>query len=331
MAASAPCFAATATKQPAAKTTAAKKPAAKAKKPALPELVWRGDRATERGFMADLAKQYETDKLGKITMQPFSTISGIDAVHDGSADIAGSARPGIPERTEEAGTIFYPIAWEALVPITSPVNPLDNVTLKGLYDVYLGRLTNWKDLGSAEDAPIDLYAGVAPLDGVEYSFRARLYPFGDQKIAAPRLYLNTAKLEEAVTIDPHSLGFTTLSAVAGNKKIKALKVEGIDPSAATIRDGSYPLYSLLYLAARGDSKNAQEIDKFIQYAKSDAGKAILRKHALVPYDEAEDLNGKNPQRVAFIDSHVIRHAVGPAAPAAAADPPPAKNEKTGRN
>src|SRR5262245_50549833 len=47
--------------------------AAKAKLP--PGIVWRGDRATERAFVADLAKQYELSKLGKVTMQPFSTIS----------------------------------------------------------------------------------------------------------------------------------------------------------------------------------------------------------------------------------------------------------------
>ncbi|MGH8121997.1 MAG: hypothetical protein ACREPT_04425, partial [Rudaea sp.] len=80
---------AAATARPVAKKAAAKPKAP----PAAAAIIWRGDRATERAFVADLAKQYQLSKLGKVTMQPFSTISGIDAVHDGSADVAGSARP----------------------------------------------------------------------------------------------------------------------------------------------------------------------------------------------------------------------------------------------
>ena len=109
--------------KPAAKKAAAAAPKSKAAAPVATTIIWRGDRATERAFVADMVKQYEASRLGKVTMQPFSTISGIDAVHDGAADIAGSARPATPGRAEETGITFYPVAWDALVPITSPKNP----------------------------------------------------------------------------------------------------------------------------------------------------------------------------------------------------------------
>lgn len=266
-------------------------------------IIWRGDRATERAFMIDLAKDYEAARLGKVTLQPFSTISGIDAVHDGSADIAGSARPAITGRVEESDLVFYPIAWEALVPITSPKNPVDNVTLKQLYDIYLGRLTSWKDLGGA-DEPINLYGVAAARDGVEYSVRKLLYKDGDQAVAVPRLYLNTARLEEGVTIDPHALGFTTDSAVFANKGIKVLKVEDRTATPSSIADGSYPLYSTLYLATRKEGKNQEAVDKFIKYTSSDAGKAVLRRHQLIPYDDAPALPAKVDEQIAFIDARL---------------------------
>ena len=295
-----------------AQTAAATKPAAKkaapaAAKPKAPPaaaaIIWRGDRATERAFVADLVKKYELGKLGKVTMQPFSTISGIDAVHEGSADVAGSARPAMPDRTEETGMTFFPVAWEALVPITSPKNPVNNVTLHQLYEIYLGHMTSWKELGGA-DEPINLYAVAGPLDGVEYSLRKLLYHRGDQTVSVPRLYLNTTKLEDGITIDPHGLGFTTWSAVWGNKAIKILSVEGISASTASIADGSYPLYSVLYLASRDEGKNREAVEKFIKYASSDAGKAIIRKHQLVPYDDAPNLVAKEDERVAFVDAHI---------------------------
>jgi phosphate transport system substrate-binding protein len=209
----------------------------------------------------------------------------------------------MPGRNEESDLKFFPIAYEALVPITSPKNPVSNLTLEQLHEIYLGYMTNWKEVGGP-DLPMNLYAVAGPLDGVEYSLRQLLFHKGDQIVAVPRLYLNTAKLEEGVTLDPQSLGFTTLSAVYANKLIKVMSVEGISPSTATVADGTYPLYAPLYLASRENGKNAEAVEKFIQYASSDAGKAIIRKHLLIPYDEAPTLPGKQDARVAFIDARI---------------------------
>ena len=224
----------------AAKKAAPAAPKAKAAAVALPTIIWRGDRATARAFVRELAKNYETAKRGKIELQPFNTISGLDAVADGSADIAGSARAPAPSRVEEKQLTFYPVIWDALVPITSPKNPVSNVTLKQLYDIYLGHLTNWKELGG-EDAPINLYAGASPTDGIEYSLRNLLYHDGEQAVSVPRLYVNIEKLEEGVAIDPHALGVSLLASVNGNHGLEGASVEGLSASSATITDGSYPL------------------------------------------------------------------------------------------
>jgi len=301
------CLCLDASAQDAAKKSAPAAPkAAKAPKAAavaLPTIIWRGDRATARAFVRELAKGYETSKQGKVELQPFNTISGIDAVIDGSADIAGSARAPAPERLEEKQLTFYPVIWDALVPITSPKNPVNNVTLKQLYDIYLGRLTNWKELGG-EDAPINLYAVASPTDGIEYSLRNLLYHHGDQAVSVPRLYVNIEKLEEGVAIDPHALGISLLASVNANHGLKALSVEGLSASPATITDGSYPLYTLLFLVSREDGKNIANVQKFVEYTSSDPVKALMRQHGLVPYADAPNLVANENARVAFIDTHL---------------------------
>ncbi|MDR3387982.1 MAG: substrate-binding domain-containing protein [Rudaea sp.] len=281
--------------------------------PAAAAIVLRGDHCTVRVFK-DLVKQYEAGKQGKITLQPFSTVSGIDAVSAGSADLAGSARPAMRDRAEEKGINFYPVAWDALVPITSPKNPVNNITLKQLHDLYLGRLTDWKDLGGAP-APINLYGAAGPLDGIEFSTRLLLFHDGDQAVAVPRVYVNTEKLEEGVAIDPHSIGMSTLSGVIGNPAVKMLTVEGLAASSASIADGTYPLYSALYLATRDDAANHEAVAKFIRYTDSDSAKAILRKHDLVPYGEAPGLVDKQDARVAWVDARVYPATTATAATA----------------
>jgi phosphate transport system substrate-binding protein len=264
--------------------------------------VWRGDHVSAR-IVKDLAKQYEAGKLGKVEVQPFSTISGLDAVSAGSVDIAGSARVANPDRAEEKGINFFPLGWDALVPITSSKNPVSSITIKQLHDIYLGHLTDWKDLGGAP-AEINLYAVAGPLDGVEYSTRELLFHHGDQDVSVPRVYVNTEKLEEAITIDPHGLGMSTLSGVAGNPAIKMLAVEGVYASTASVADGSYPLYTTLYFAARDDGRNKEAVQKFVSFADTDSAKAVLRKHSIVPFGDAADLMSKQDARVAYVDQRL---------------------------
>lgn len=278
------------------------------------ELVWRGDHATGRAIMEDLAKEYARQKKGKISLQPFSTLSGLDAVAQGTADFGTAARDKYARRAEEANLDFTPVVLDAAVLITHPQNPVQSLTLKQIYDIYYGRITNWKDLGGP-DKPINLYSIASPLDGVEYSLRALVYRNGDQRIAAPRLYLNTTKLEEAVTLDPAGLGLSTLANTHANKKVKALAVEGVAPSTQTVVDGSYPLFITLYAVTRPDSPKKAAVDRFLAFLDSPEAKAILRKHDLVPYSDAGDVAARNETRMAFIDAHVGRSAADVAAAA----------------
>ena len=267
------------------------------------KIVWRGDIVSARGVTNDLVGAFRKEKNGLLTVETFSTISGIDGVRAGSADVAGVARPMHELRDEEKGLVFQPIALDAIVPVVHPRNALGSVTLAQLRQLYLGRIKNWKELGGA-DAPINLYSVAAPLDGVEFSFRQLLYKRGEQKVAAPRLYLNTSKLEEAIAIDPNGFGLSTLSSSHANKGMKMLAVEGIAASTQSIANGSYPLFTTLYIVHRADPPDPARIDDFVLFLDSPTAHAAMRRHQLVPYAEAGDVYTRDGERLAFIDSRI---------------------------
>ncbi|APG04253.1 hypothetical protein BJI69_10335 [Luteibacter rhizovicinus DSM 16549] len=285
-------------------------------------LVWRGDITTARGVVIDVAKAWEKSGKGKFELQPFNTASGIDAVVKGTADIAGSARPAVG--AAEQSLTFTPVAWDALVMVTYPSNPVSNITLKQLHEIYMGHITNWKDLGGA-DQPINLYAVASPADGVEYSMRRLLFGRGNQPVAAPRLYVNVAKLEEGVTLDKQGLGATTLAGVASNKKVKILQIDGVTPSASTVASGAYVLYSEIYLVTNDTNPKAAEIKEFLAFVTSSTGSSLLRSHSLVPYADGASLAAGDAARRATIASTVgTRANVGQAmttAPTVAAAAP----------
>jgi phosphate transport system substrate-binding protein len=251
-------------------------------------LRWRGDFTTAHSLADGLAKAWARDQGGKLEVDSFNTISGIDQALAGKVDIAGSARPPFSGRPQEAGLVFTPMAWDALVLITHRNNPVHDITLQQLYQVYMGYITNWSQLGGP-DKPINLYSIASPLDGVEFDLRKFLYGRGDQEIAAPRLYLNTQQLQIAVGLDPDALGVSAYSNVYRNPRLQMLRVEGVKPDARTIAEGTYPFLVPLYFGTNPNDPKAAEVQKFMRFAEGPQGRAVIRAQGLIPYADGAAL------------------------------------------
>lgn len=280
--------------------------------PAEKPLVWRGDITTARSVMHDLARAWHRAGHPEIKLEPFSTISGIDATIAGSADFAGSARAAFAKRDKESALVFTPVAWDALVMIVHRHNPVRDVSLSQLHDIYYGKITNWKALGGP-DLPINLYSVASPLDGVEFSLRKYLFRRGNQPVASPRLYINTSQLEAAVAIDPAGLGVSTLSGVEDNSQLAMLSVQGVRPSLEHVADGSYPLYQPLYLVTPVDGPKVAETGAFVQFATSDAGRKLIAAHHLLPWDGNAPLAGNLERHLASVQDRSAPRLSGPVA------------------
>src|SRR6185312_3474586 len=224
-------------------------------------LIWRGDDATANAVMSEVAAAWTKAGHGRVELQPFNTASGIDAVSNGTADLAGSARPsdGSPQN---ARLTFTPVAWNGLVIITQASNPISNLTLKQVHDIYYGKIHNWSEVGG-RNAPIDVYAVASPGDGIEYSLRSLLFGRGNQPVAAPRLYVNTRKLEEGIALNPNGLGVAMLAGISGTSKLKAIPINGRAATPANIANGSYPLFVPLYLVTNPAGPKAAQAQAFI--------------------------------------------------------------------
>ncbi|WP_449429568.1 LysM peptidoglycan-binding domain-containing protein [Rhodanobacter umsongensis] len=248
-----------------------------------PTLIWRGDVATATGVVDEVALAWQKSGKGTLELQPFNTASGIDAVSTGAADLAGSLRAS-DGSTENTNLTFTPVAWDALVIITHASNPVRSLTLKQVHDIYYGKIHNWSEVGG-NDAPIDVYAVASPGDGVEYSLRNLLFGRGNQPVAAPRLYVNTHKLEEGVELNPNGMGAATLADISGNPKLKAVAINGVAPNATSVGNGSYLLYTPVYLVTNPRSPKAAQVQAFIDFLQTDAAKAAMRLHAVLPYQD----------------------------------------------
>jgi phosphate transport system substrate-binding protein len=298
-------------------------------KPAAPREAatsWYGDLAAARAFMVDTAKAWELRRRAPVTVKALGTMSALEAVARGQADLVGSARPADPDTPIEANLQFTTVAWDALAILAHPRNKVKGLTVEQLRDIYAGRVTDWAALGGAPGA-INVYAVAGPLDGIEWSLRRMLFGKGSARVAAKRWYINTQKLEEAIAIDPAGIGVSLHSLVAANVAIAKLSIDGVAPSLATLEAGTYPLPTRLYVAARreapGQPSSVQLALRAREFIRDEpALRTAWRRRQLLPASEARTLRADSDERIAALHARLgVRVAAGPPAPKV---PPPPK-------
>lgn len=265
----------------------------------------RGDQVSTEDLVDAVARAYADTRAGRLAVQPFNTIDGIDQALAGTVDIAASARPAYPARAQEAGLTFTPVAWDALVLITNASNPVPNLTLRQVHAIYYGRITNWSQVGGPDER-IDLEGVFPKLDGIQFSFRRLMFGNGDNPVAVPRLLINVDSLQADVALNPRALALSTLAHVRHQRGIRIIPIEGVAPSLATLADGSYPLPVKLFLAYRADSPKLAAIRNFLAFLGGNRAGGILRDHGLLPYARAGALNARSEKdRIDAIGARMV--------------------------
>lgn len=247
-------------------------------------LTWVGCGISKKAFMVELAAAYEKKTGVKINIQGGGATRGIREVAANHVDMGGSCRYKIDGEDQERGAVLEPVAWDALVVIVHPDNPVDNITFDQIRGVYLGKITNWKQLGG-NDAPIRLLVRKGKISGVGRALRKLVFADYNKEFKATEVMKSSGPLEKAVVEDVNAIAVTGISS-ARKRKVKNLKLDGKEPTYDNIRAGEYGLYRPLYLALNRGGKNADEVDKFIKFAHSQEGRTIIRNNGTVPYLDA---------------------------------------------
>lgn len=270
-----------------------------------PALIVRGDQVSTEGLVDAVAEAFADTGDGHLEVTPFNTVDGIDQALSGQVDIAAVARPDYPKRRQESGLTFTPVAWDALVLITNEANPVNNLTLRQVHEIYYGRIKNWSKLGGP-DEKIDLDGIASPLDGVQFSFRRLIFGNGDYPVAVPRLFINIDSLQQEVSLDGKALAVSTLVHASRQKGIKIIPIEGVMPTPATIASGQYPLPLKIFLAYKPDSPKLPLIQKFLTFLGGSQASEILRSHDLLPYAQATALNAKSEtDRINTVGAYMV--------------------------
>ena len=250
---------------------------------------WAGCGITKKAFMKELAQAYQKKTKVKVILEGGGATRGIRDAVGLKIDIGGTCRMTLPEANmSEMHATLYPVAWDALAIISHKGNPVNNVTMKQVRDVYTGKVKNWKQLGG-QDAPIHLYVRKGMISGVGYAIRQYVFQDSSMQFHTRYVVRSSGPLEKAIEKDPYAMGITGVSS-ARKRNVKIQNFDGKTPSYENVKSGDYGLYRPLYLVT--GPAPSKKVRDFLAYAASDEGREIIRENGTVPYRDGLQLMRK---------------------------------------
>jgi phosphate transport system substrate-binding protein len=200
---------------------------------------------------------------------------GVQKVGEGLVDIGNTGRALTPQEVEKYGLKTFPFAIDGVAVAVHPNNPVGNLRPHQVQEIFAGKITNWKDVGG-RDAPINLFSR-DEASGTREAFWEKLLNKGPVAEKANIVPSNGA-MKVALAQDPNAIGYLGIGHV--DKTVKALKLEGIDPTQENAKAGNYPVVRQLYMNTKGEPKPL--VKAFIDYILSPAGIQIIQKHGYIP-------------------------------------------------
>ena len=209
------------------------------------------------------------------TYNPTGSGSGIQAVQEGRCDIGLSSR-ALKEEEKAGGLTETVLCYDGIAVIVNPENTVEDLTLDQIAAIYTGEIKNWSEVGGA-DAEIVLIGREAG-SGTRSGFEEIV------KVADKCQYLqelsSTGDVITTVAQNPGAIGYASLASVKDT--VKAVKVGGVTPSEASVKDGTYAIQRPFVLATRTGVQLGDAAQAFYNYVTSADANEIIVAAGVVP-------------------------------------------------
>jgi phosphate transport system substrate-binding protein len=224
-------------------------------------------------FAERLADQYLGVHPGvNITIQGGGSAVGIQSALSGAAQIGMADMVELPGEAKSLEQ--FTVARDGIVMIVNPKNPVGNLSMKQIQDIYNGTVKNWKDLGGANG--VITVISREDGSGTRSSFEALVKNITLYKGAL--IQDSNGTVRETVANDANAIGYISHGLVSD--KIKALTVNGVACTEEAIAGGKYLLVRPIFLLTKGAPVG--EVKSFIDYVLSADGQGTIKANGLIP-------------------------------------------------
>ena len=210
-----------------------------------------------------------------VTAEFVGSGAGIEAVTNGTTDIGNSSR-SLKDEEKAAGVVENVVAIDGIAVCVDPANEVADLTKEQLTNIYNGTVTNWKEVGGA-DEPI-IVIGREAGSGTRGAFE-ELVDLVDGCKYANELD-STGAVIAKVASTPGAIGYASLDAL--DDSVKALSLEGVEATAENIKAGNYFLSRPFVMATKGEiSEQNDLVQAWFDYVMGDEGQQIASEVGLI--------------------------------------------------
>lgn len=268
----------------------------------LSQIVGDGS-ASVIAMVRDLQSQYNATPFvyGKDDTTPSGSDDGLNRLAaGGEIDLAFSSRPLTNAEKVQGNLAEFPIGKDAIAVFVHKDNPIDNLTLEQLKEIYLCEIDKWSTLGwsnpsdASEPLGIDVFnryrsSGTQTifnekvLDGLAFCPNS-IGPNGESHERANGSSFRTWDKDQTTAViremGEYGIYYASLNQVI-DQDVKILNINGVSPTATTILDGSYPLSRNVYAVAKQNT--SQEVVDLIKFLAAPIGQELMRQYHIPLY------------------------------------------------
>jgi phosphate transport system substrate-binding protein len=261
-----------------------------------------------------LARAYRTvHPKVNVDVEALGSSTAFTGLLDGTADIGTSSRnvqPSELERAKKRDVVFseFVIGFDGIAVIVHPDNPVRELSLAHVGEIYSGKISKWEVL-DGNDAPIRRLSRPTQ-SGTHSLFKASVLSDGE---LAPdtEVIEHSEDIVAAVAGDPNAIGYVGLGWTSSRVRTVALSDGGaaVLPTAASVNDGSYPMFRPLFMYTRGTP--SREIADFLRFVVSPAGQKLVVEAGFLARSTALDIPSGDdhsteaePTRIYFAENSV---------------------------
>ena len=233
--------------------------------------------STSMEKLANAMAEAFMEKYPNVTVAPEFTGSGagLESLAKGTVDI-GDASRALSDDEKAGGAVENIVAIDGIAVITDSENAVSDITSEQLAQIYTGEITNWSDLGGADEqiVVIGREAGSGTRDAFE-----ELNDVKDACKYAQELDSTGAVLAK-VAATPGAIGYVSLDVV--DDTVKALQLNSVDATEDNILAGTYVLQRPFVMATMGEISEQNDLVKaFFDFIHSEDGQQVITSVGLI--------------------------------------------------